>query len=384
MARSIPTDGRGQRKAHCGRGEYIVKETKDTRYENTTLKSPVSPKAPKVSVFPADRGGTGWYRLLFVAGALQQQGFPVLVDSPKIDAKWLGKELVGVLPLKDVDVMVFQRPLKRAIRDAIPFIQEQGIAVVIEIDDDFTSIDANNPAFISSHPKRNPDHNWHLLLDAIRMADMLTVSTPALARKHNHPNTVVLENCIPNAYVEMGKAKTEHDPLIVGWGGSPETHPGDLEQMGQLSLGDAWFMALGGRRTREVLNVDRSRSIYVPWTKSIEDYASVLTQIDIGLAPLIDTTFNHSKSFLKSLEMSALGVPHIASPLPEYLKLGTAMLARRPKDWARSLKSLLVNGSLRQELREKGLERAAEFTYEKRAHLWWEAWTQAYEMRQAA
>lgn len=322
--------------------------------------------------------------MLFPAGVLQQQGYPVRVDDPKIHAKWLDEKLIGVLPLKDVDVMVFQRPLKRSIRDAIPFIKEQGIAVVVEVDDDFTSIDPNNTAFHTCHPKKNPESNWHHLVASIKLADMLTVSTQELARRHNHPNTVVLENCVPNAYLEMGRAKTEHDPLIVGWGGSPETHPGDLQQMGQLPLGDAWFMALGGRRTRDVLGVDSSQSLYVPWTKSIEDYASVLTQIDIGLAPLTDTAFTRSKSWLKSLEMSALGVPHIASPLPEYQKLGTAMFARKPKDWSRCLKTLMANKGLRDEMRAKGLERAAELTYDKRAFGWWQAWEMAYQMRMAA
>lgn len=349
-----------------------------------TSPTPRVTKSPRVSVYPADRGGCGFHRLIFSAGVLNRQGYPIQVDTPKIDAKWLDKEVIGLLPLKDVDVMVFQRPLKRSLRDAIPFIQEQGIAVVVEIDDDFTSIDPNNPAFPGSHPKRNPDHNWHHLLASIRMADMLTVSTPALARRYNHPNTVVLENCVPGAYLEMGRKKVEHDPLIVGWAGSPETHPGDLEQMGRLPLEDAWFMALGGRRTREVLDVDRSRSVYVPWTKSIEDYASVVTQIDIGLAPLVDTAFNRGKSHLKNLEYAALGVPHISSPLPEYQKLGTAMIARRPKDWARSLKTLMVNKGLRDEMRAKGLERAAELTYEKNAHKWWSAWESAYQVRQAA
>lgn len=342
----------------------------------------------KVSVYPADRGGCGWYRLLFPAGRLQQEGHEVQVDFPKLNAKYIGDKVVGMLPLKgkgwSPDVVVFQRPLKDVLGQAIPFLQEMGHAVVVEVDDDFTSLSPQNPAFHSAHPKKNVRHNWHHLITAIGLADVLTVSTPALADRYNHPNTVILENCVPNTYLEMGRAKVEHDPLIVGWGGSPETHPGDLQQMGQLNLGDAWFMALGGRRTRDILKVDSSQSLYVPWTKSIEDYASVLTQIDIGLAPLVDTIFNRSKSWLKSLEMSALGVPHIASPLPEYQKLGTAMFARKPKDWTRSLKTLMANKGLRDEMRAKGLERAEELTYDKRAHGWWQAWEMAYQMRMAA
>ena len=62
-------------------------------------------------------------------------------------------------------------------------------------------------------------------------------------------------------------------------------------------------------------------------------YTSSVAELGVGLVPLLDSAFNRAKSWLKGLEYAALGVPFVASPTPEYVKLaglGAGLLADDP------------------------------------------------------
>jgi hypothetical protein len=89
--------------------------------------------------------------------------------------------------------------------------------------------------------------------------------------------------------------------------------------------------------------------------------------------------FNQSKSYLKGLEYAALGLPFIASPTQEYLRLSehAGLIATHKHDWQRHLKRLLTSESLRDEERLRGLAFARTNTYENHAQEWWDAWTSA-------
>jgi hypothetical protein len=112
----------------------------------------------------------------------------------------------------------------------------------------------------------------------------------------------------------------------------------------------------------------------------IRAWPYALASLGIGIAPLADTRFNAAKSWLKPLEMSALGVPWVASPRPEYAALhaaGAGLLADRPKDWYRQLKALAASTARRVELSEAGRELARLHTIEANAWRWWEVWAGA-------
>jgi len=71
-----------------------------------------------------------------------------------------------------------------------------------------------------------------------------------------------------------------------------------------------------------------------------EHYANI-AQFDIGIAPLSDTPFSRARSAIKVLEYAALGIPAVATPLPEYvgwLGSGYANWLPTPNDWVRCLK----------------------------------------------
>jgi hypothetical protein len=115
-----------------------------------------------------------------------------------------------------------------------------------------------------------------------------------------------------------------------------------------------------------------------------EEWPRAVASVGVGIAPLADTKFNRSKSWLKPLEMSATGVPWVASPRAEYVRLhalGAGVLADRPRVWYRELKRL------RSRLRRNELSEAGVWWPGLRlrdsAWRWHEARSRAYEMQQA-
>jgi hypothetical protein len=329
------------------------------------------------------------YRLVFPANVLAAQGMDVAEGRREdIQAVWRqtsdGPRVAWAEPL-DCDVAVFQRVCRRDIVDCIPSWQRQGTAVVMDVDDLLSAVDPGNPAFAAYHPSSAAE-NWHHLERACRMADMVTVSTPALAEHYGrHGRVRVLRNCVPEWYLRVDTKTVAGTHPVLGWAGRVEVHAADLAVVGPavaqaLRQTGATFRAVGDEATLTALGV---RGEVVPFMPFAE-YPAEVARLDVGMAPLADTAFNRGKSALKPLEMAALGVPFVASPLPEYARLaelGAGYLASRPRHWLAGLRRLLTDAEYRAERAGRGREVAAGLTYEGHAENWATAWGEALRVR---
>jgi hypothetical protein len=334
----------------------------------------------RVRVYPSDNTGCGWYRLRFAALALAAQGADITI-SDHIPALWDhtpdGDRIVGAATY-DADVAVFQRVFRPDILTVIRSLREQGVAVVVDVDDDFSALHPRHPVWAQLHPK-NSSRNWSVLAEACREADLVTVSTPALAAKYGG---TVVRNCVPRAY--LGITAEREDLPIIGWTGTPKMHPDDLEMVGdavaRVCEGEATFRAIGDRATLDVLGVEDQE--HVPGARLDNlDYAHLVAQLDIGIVPLADSAFNQSKSWLKGLEYAALGVPFVASIVAEYealIQQGAGSLASRPRQWYACLRNLAESADMRLEMADRGRTVAARHTIEDTmAPQVWEAWKAA-------
>jgi len=308
---------------------------------------------------------------------------------------------VGIATLPEADVVVLQRAAQRTQAEMIPHLQAAGIAVVIDVDDDFSAIPPDNVAHQHYDPERSPHRNHEHLEAACDLADLVTCATPALAHRYApHGRFAVLPNCVPERYLQerqvrrlAGRAWDSTVKLKVGWTGSLDTHPGDLE-VTQGAVGRvlkeyesvSYFRTIGtGKGVREALKLHRgdNASGWLP----IDLYPRALVDLDIGIVPLRRCAFNRAKSWLKGLEMAALGVPFVASHTPEYerlAKLGAGRLAARPQDWERELRALLQSPALRDDVAARGMQVAREFTIEKNSWRWLDAWSRAHAIRRTA
>ncbi|WP_082029276.1 ATP-binding cassette domain-containing protein [Beduini massiliensis] len=87
-----------------------------------------------------------------------------------------------------------------------------------------------------------------------------------------------------------------------------------------------------------------------------EQLPSMISSVDINLAPLEDTTYNQAKSEVRWIESSLVKVPMIASNVGAYKRMiedhETGILCNNTEDWYGAIKELIDNETLRQKISE--------------------------------
>src|SRR5215472_7766299 len=112
---------------------------------------------PKTIIWPAglEDDAVSQYRLFLPAAALVEQGADVEVDmtGPLIvwNREWHGApppdaRALALANKPEADTVVMQRPARRWWADIIPMLQQLGIRVVVDVDDDFHAIAKSHAA----------------------------------------------------------------------------------------------------------------------------------------------------------------------------------------------------------------------------------------------
>lgn len=330
------------------------------------------------------------FRLIWPGERLAEMGYDVQVLGPKerdVRLKMNGEEVVDVLDVDPGAVYVFQRLTHNRMAQAVPIIRSKGAAVVVDIDDDLSSIHPKNPAYDTYHPRRgDPHHSWHNLAYACQNATLVTVSTPGLLGVYaKHGRGHVVYNHLPDPYYEV----THEDSDRIGWPASLHSHPDDPSVLGGAIarlcgperpfhvVGEATGVAEAFGLGDGVVGISE-RISPAQWPGRMSD------TVGIGIAPLADTRFNDCKSWLKPLEMSALGIPWVASPSPEYLRLvarggppDIGAVAGTPRRWFKELSRLRESESLRVERAQAARRVAETLRIRDSAWRWLEAWNRA-------
>lgn len=349
---------------------------------------------PTIKIYPADMGGCGFYRTIWPGQALAAEGYDVDVVLPtepeerQIRALW-HEDIDGTRTLADIeapeaDVVVLQRPLKYTLAAAVPILQAKGVRVVVEVDDDFETISRRNVSWTAVDPKAHPDRNRDHLRRACELADLVVCSTPALAARYGaHGRVVVVRNRVPQSYLDV--ESEAHEGVYVGWSGSIETHPDDLQVTGggvaraMSKCDDARFAVIGtGKGVRRALGLP-VEPVACGWVP-IERYPTMVGQLDVGIVPLELSPFNQAKSALKMMEMAALGVVPIVSPTDENQRMATllgAIVADSPRIWEGCVKRLVTDEWWRNDRRDFGRMAMRAHTIEGNAHEWLDAWSSA-------
>ncbi len=185
---------------------------------------------------------------------------------------------------------------------------------------------------------------------ASRRSSRITVLPTVVSREAWRP----LEGRLEGRFASRGDVPT------IGWIGthSTATHL-------DLVVPALERLAREGRRFRVRL-VGASRTIRipgievesVPWGEAteIDDFRN----IDIGIAPVVDTEFARGKGGFKQIQYMTVGVPFVSSPIgaaAEFLKHEVnALLASGDDEWADCLGRLLDDRELRAKLAQAGRE----------------------------
>lgn len=360
----------------------------------------------KIVVDPADQTGCGHYRLIWAARHLQSLGHDVLVRGTGIDTGVLlnvrgdkkDPEIIDVRITEDatentpdieVDVWIVQRVSHNWHRQVIPLLRKKGIAVVIDMDDDLTSLHQGNTAFehyrsISPTPFSAANADF-----CCKAASWITVSTSALMNVYaKHKRGSVIDNYVPESSAASYIPPSLNDKPVVGWPGVTESHPTDLQVCGRAvqQLIDAGypFKVVGPpSKVKEKLRL--SADPYYTGRIPIDQWIPAIgRELDVVMAPLDRGAFNTAKSRLKPLEANAAGRVWVGSSRAEYRRYaresGGGLLADSPNEWFRQLKRLLDDETLRNDMAAKGHAFAQTQTIEKNSWRWLEAWTEAYKV----
>lgn len=345
----------------------------------------------KVLALAADNGGCGFYRMRAPAAEAAKLGVDVTVaDGFEAEAVRHPNGMTDVLEIKeDVDVMIFQRPLDNAMTSAIKQAKKQGITTIVELDDDFSMVHQNNVARGAMDGEAS-GHKW--VETAASLADHVIVSTPQLLKYARHGRASVLRNCVPDSIFDTSIAKSDQEWPRIGWTGTVQTHPMDLQQtkgaVGTILRDNKLpFNVIGdGQQVHRFLNLDKDTEVYsTGWVDLALYYENVYRFLDIGIVPLEMSPFNEAKSALKGLEYAALGIPFVASPTREYIRMeahGIGKTAKTPGEWRKHLQRMIDRPSETERIANEARDRIrAEHTYSVTAPTWIEAWETAIDYR---
>lgn len=233
---------------------------------------------------------------------------------------------------------------------------------LMEIDDYISDIPPTNEAY---QQYRAGSARYQVAMEQMRLSDGLIVSTPYLAKlyEQNNPRIFVVPNSIDfQEWKDLDSKK--HSRIRIGWIGGG-THARDLEMVAPAieeileKHKDVWFYCIHG-----------CPQIYKSWPKvyhttkwaPINRYPKHLAAycFDIGIAPLEDNNFNRGKSNLRWLEYSALKIPTVASPLPDFARVikhgENGFLANTIEEWKKHLELLILNEQQRKEVGKRAFE----------------------------
>jgi glycosyltransferase involved in cell wall biosynthesis len=303
------------------------------------------------------RGNSGvcWYRAALPAAALGADWLGVVGEPGSLrrvtggfgmtlnEEEWAG-----------YDVVVLQLVHGAAWNRRIAELQDAGVTVLYEIDDDLHAV-AAEPGHEFARlfpPQRLRAHEA-----AIRGCDGLICSTRTLSERlaDFHDRRQVCENGIDLARYPY--PLPERDSVTIGWaGGTGHEHAlrpwipavaAVLEAHPQ-----ARFRTVGqpfGRELAERFGPERASA--VPFA-ALDTYPAAMAAFDVALAPAAPSAFFTAKSDLRFLEAAALGLPVVADPVvyPTLVHGVTGLHAASPEEARAHLETLVGDPELRRRL----------------------------------
>ncbi len=229
--------------------------------------------------------------------------------------------------------------------------QRGGKRVLIELDDYLHGVRQ-----VRNHRSRKTLRGQGLknIDNLLRQADGLIVSTDHLANlmEDRNDNIHVCRNGVRATRYRYAKPRRSH--IAVGWAGGS----GHDEALSRWAPAIAQaidhnphsrLMAIGADLRPLMARCGLRERVGFHGGTTVDNYPAMLTYFDVGLAPAGNTEWARSKSELRWLELSALGIPAVVDPrLYVSAEHGrTALCATTPKEVGEHVHALLNNVDLR-------------------------------------
>ncbi len=328
------------------------------RYLTPIPRKPTVIRKPRVAILPEryDAGGLtpcAYIRLLQPLDHLAADGsFDIILAD------------VETIFNCEADVIVTQRHAAATVDTGhrlARHAQRTGAKLLYDLDDDLLSLP-------NDHPDAEKLRPFAKLVELmLTLADAVWVSTANLAERLAaiRPDAIVIENRLDERIWAQGPAPLPFwsDPVRILCMGT-STHNGDFAMIEPALLrlkaeyGHRIVIDVLGMTNRHELPAELNRigpSTHA--SRSYPGFVNWLTSMQprwhIGLAPLLDTPFNRSKSPIKAMDYAAMGLAVLASDTPVYrgsIADGSAgqLVANDPRTWHAMLDWLIRDQALRE------------------------------------
>jgi glycosyltransferase involved in cell wall biosynthesis len=257
--------------------------------------------------------------------------------------------------LRRADVVHMWRLYRGPARRLAAALKEAGVAVVFDNDDDITRVPKGSPAY--AEMRRVRAQLSRDLSEMLRLADMVTTTGGELAgrlRRLGGRDVRIVENYVEETFVRP--RRPTGDDVVIGWVAGME-HRGDLKD---LRLRRTLELLLASHPQVRVASVGldlgvRSDRYVHHGSVALSDLPGLITQFDVGLAPIADVSFNRVRSNIKVKEYAAAGVPWLASPIGPYRGLGEEQGGRLVANhrWTEELTALIEYAEARAALAQR-------------------------------
>lgn len=314
-------------------------------------------------------GGVSYYRLIkpmkllkdkyrceFIAGGLADQSKGKSLDQFYSDFC----SSYDMIIVKNIDNAVASQAL-------IHWCRHHGTKLVQDFDDNILVIREDQPAYKNGYGAAGQKRAYAAAM--MSLADALIVSTEPLKEYfkkflkemfNENKEIYVYPNYNDVKDWSFPQSVKDPDKIVIGWSGSI-THDADLllimpaldkilqkydnvhiELLGGILQGKLAYLTQGwSKKAKDKLTVKYGTPAWDKYPKLMMDQ-----KWDIGIAPLVDEVFNHSKSHIKWMEYAMCGIPTIASDVYPYthaIKQGETGILVKPKDWEAALSNLIEN-----------------------------------------
>lgn len=247
-----------------------------------------------------------------------------------------------------VPVFMFNRVTSYDV-DFLFKLKQEGVKIVMDIDD---------------HYQLDPGHYLHstflrngmmqLLINNLKMADVVTTTTPLLASKirHLNPNIVVIPNALPYDEDQFVLSPEKESGTPIVWCGGA-SHYNDMKEIQGLPFSDKMtFVGYNEQNTEwKKIRIDHPEVHYEREIK-LPFYMRGYNGHQFAVAPLVDSVFNSCKSNLKVLEAGAKGIPIICSRVEPYynsVDKEVVVFADNKTEWHSQISKLLTYSQLRED-----------------------------------
>jgi len=286
---------------------------------------------------------------------------------------------------------VVRPPKEPLLRWLVEKIEHDGLfdghGIVYETDDDLIATAAWYEREGSPRKAQEIRAEQGLIERMMRLADVVTVSSPVLetvASPYNDSVRVIRNAVDPALYSNVSDlGAVAGYPRVLYYGTTPRRRDYEVcrsaVNRAARAFPDLKRIWLGSDHQTIRSIVDET----IPYVAGVPAFAAELTraQPHIGLAPVLDDPFNRSRSELHWLEYTMAGAATIASRTSEpgpydVIRDGTdGLLASSSTEWLEAISRLATSPTLREEIVGRARERVlAEYTVARRADEWADAY----------